>query len=398
MASMNIVVLAPDTPYPANRGGRADIWRRILAFKALGHRVYLIHLQETQAPLRPAAGDLAAMDAVVDGRFSFPIKRGLLRSVRQLLGMGRLPWHAATRVPSPSELAELLPKVQTFQPDLLWLEGPWFGWLTEELRRHGGIRVAYRSHNVEHLYLRGQARVASSVRNRLAWTLATVGLHRYEMWLMRNANHVFDISMDDLNFWRKQGICHNSWLPPLPDLAVRSWPIERYSADLLFVGNLKTPNNLQGLRWLLDEVMPTLRSWRPELKLTIVGSQASAAVQDELQRRSDVNLHQDVPDVAPYLLGARVLLNPVSIGSGVQLKTLDMLMTDTPIVTRAQGLRGLPPSCWDTVAVAEEPLAFATAVLEAHSNVQRKSIDRSELRKAFTHAGIAAALTHLEMS
>lgn len=398
MASMHIVVLAPDTPFPANRGGRADIWRRILAFKALGHRVYLIHLQEAAAPLCPTAADLAAMDAVVDGRFSFPIKRSLLRSARQLFGMRRLPWHAATRVPSPPELTDLLPKVDAFRPDLLWLEGPWFGWLAEELRQHCGAPIAYRSHNVEHLYLRGQARVASSLRNRLAWTLATVGLRRYETRLMSAAAHVFDISMDDLNFWRAQGIENNSWLPPLPDLAARTWPTERHSCDLLFVGNLKTPNNLQGLRWLLDEVMPELRIQRPDLKLTVVGSQASPAVQSELKRRADVDLHQDVPDVAPYLLGAGVLLNPVSVGSGVQLKTLDMLMTDAPIVTRAQGLRGLPQACWDTVVVAEEPSAFAAAVLAAHSASQRRSIDRSELRKAFTHAGVAEALAHLEAS
>jgi polysaccharide biosynthesis protein PslH len=52
-----------------------------------------------------------------------------------------------------------------------------------------------------------------------------------------------------------------------------------------------------------------------------------------------VELCADVPDPTIYLFGAKVLVNPVMTGSGVQVKMLDMLMTDAPIVTASQGTR-----------------------------------------------------------
>ena len=86
----------------------------------------------------------------------------------------------------------------------------------------------------------------------------------------------------------------------------------------------------------------------------------------------------DVPSVNPYLFGAKVLVNPVSIGSGVQLKMLDMLMTDVPIVTRSQGVRGLPPevvSQFDVVDATEE---FASAILR---RLEAPAIDAVERQR-----------------
>ena len=125
---MNICVFAPDLPYPPNRGGRADVWRRILALRALGHQVMLVCLVEPEGhPLAPAAADLAAVDAVVVQRFSFPMRRSVWRTLRQLAMAWRTPWHAATRVPSATEQRQLQAMLADFAPDLLWLDGPWFG-------------------------------------------------------------------------------------------------------------------------------------------------------------------------------------------------------------------------------------------------------------------------------
>jgi hypothetical protein len=61
---MNILVLAFDLPYPANRGGRADIWRRILSMRRLGHAVSLIAWQIPGSACTP--DDLATMAGTAD--------------------------------------------------------------------------------------------------------------------------------------------------------------------------------------------------------------------------------------------------------------------------------------------------------------------------------------------
>jgi hypothetical protein len=154
---MRIAVFAPDCPYPPDRGGRADVWRRLLALGGGGHELMLVHLYEPSGPLAPKPQDLAAMDARLARRFAFPIQRGRWRTVKQLAASPWLPWHAATRVPEGDTLAQLDGALQDFAPDLLLLEGPWFGEMVRRASRRLSVPYVYRSHNVEHRYLRGPA-------------------------------------------------------------------------------------------------------------------------------------------------------------------------------------------------------------------------------------------------
>src|SRR5687768_6180433 len=121
MSRLRIAVFSPDMPYPANRGGRADVWRRIVAFRKLGHEVMLVNLYEPAGPAAPSKAELAAVDAVVQARFSFPMVRGPWRTVRQLAMAWRTPWHAATRVPDAALRLRLNEALDRFAPDLLWL-------------------------------------------------------------------------------------------------------------------------------------------------------------------------------------------------------------------------------------------------------------------------------------
>jgi polysaccharide biosynthesis protein PslH len=214
-AQMRIVVFAPSLPYPPNRGGKADIWRRILAFRQLGHEVMLVCMLETKGREASTPADLVHVDAVVNSRFSFPIKRSRLATLKQLACSFFVPWHAATRVPNKAQLAALNPALDEFKPDFLWLDGPWFGVLGCAASARFGIPILYRSHNIEHRYILGQAAAAVKVRDQIAWTLACVGLKRFEARTMRRAVAAFDISVDDLQFWEASGMQHMHWLPPL---------------------------------------------------------------------------------------------------------------------------------------------------------------------------------------
>ncbi len=364
---LRLVVFAPDTPYPAFRGGRADIWRRILAFRALGHEVMLVHLFESTGPLAPSAADLTAMDRVVSARFGFPMQRGWRKTLRQLMGLWHTPWHAATRVPQGETALRLRQAVMGFAPNLMWLDGPWFGPAVEDLADALDQPFAYRSHNVEHQYLWGQAAAAVRFRDRWAWRLACFGVQRLERRLMDSACAVFDISKDDLAFWQTQGVKRLHWLPPLPELAVVPFAGEVVPAQVLFMGNLSTPNNVRGVEFMVEQVWPLVLAVCPAAKLTVVGSNPTAHVAACIARAPAVELRQNVAEPAAHLLGAQVLVNPVMTGSGVQLKMLDMLMTQARVVTTSQGLRGLPEEARSTVVVADGAQAFASAVCEALS-------------------------------
>ncbi|RGE16227.1 glycosyltransferase [Leucobacter sp. wl10] len=389
---MRILVCAAYVPYPPRGGGRADIWRRIEALTRLGHSVMLLHQYDTVGPLAPTSADFEQMDRVLASRYSYRIRRGRLRTLRQLLGMARLPWHAAKAVLSGGDGEAALEAIRRFEPELVWLDGPWPGEVARRAAERWRIPLVYRSHNVEHEYLRRQAAASPSIRNRIAWRLAGVGVKRYEMGLMREADHVADISLADLEYWRAQGISSISWLPPLPELALTSRPARTVSSDILFVGGLSLPNNVTGVRWLIGDVLPLLHRARPELTLTVVGSSPRGPLRAELEAHPAVRSYFDVPSVNPYLFGARVLVNPVSVGSGVQLKMLDMLMTDAPIVARGQGVRGLPDDFAALCDVADTAAGFAESILARLDDPRVDLAARGRVRRRFEVAAVGDCL------
>jgi hypothetical protein len=375
---MRILVCAWDFPYPPRGGGRADIWRRIEAFLSLGHEVMLINLYDPDGPRVPTVEALAHVDSVLAGRYSFAIRRSRGRTVTQLLNMGRIPWHVATRVPDPQQRTEIEAAVRGFAPDVTWLDGPWFGELGLHLREQLGVPIVYRSHNVEHVYLQRQAGAARRRRDRIGWRVACVGLERYQLKLMAAASVVFDISLQDLDWWRARGVTTNRWLPPLPELAVSAPSPERVRTDILFVGGLRTPNNVQGVRWLVERVLPLVRAQRPDVVVGVVGAYPAPDLKAELEDVPGVRTYYDVPDTSPY-----------------QLKMLDMLMTDAPIVTRSQGLAGLPDDWAEHVDLADTEGDFAAALLR---NLEEPTVDlqaRAAMRRQFDVDAIRGALAQI---
>lgn len=352
----------------------------------------LLSLHEPEGASAPTDTDWGEIDRVVSMRYSFPIKRGVGRTIRQLIHARSLPWHAATRVPNHQEWEEIDRRVSSFQPGLVWLDGPWFGEVAKHVARTQGIPILYRSHNIEFQYLRGQASAAKSWRNQLAWRVACIGLEGYELNLMRQARAVFDISVDDLQYWRSRGVRHGTWLPPLAHLALSAENGPTIHSDVLFVGNLRTPNNALGVSWLVNEILPLLRKARPSLRLRIVGSSPLPEIRKLLGSQDAIDVAFDVEDVAPYLFGARVLVNPVSVGSGVQVKMLDMLATDAPIVTRRQGVRGLPPECCSLFRVADDVSSFATEIVRAFDDPSFDMVHRASMRRTFSTHALNAAL------
>lgn len=389
---MKIAVFSPDVPYPPNSGGKADIWRRILAFRHLGHEVMLINLHEPSGPDAPSPLSLSHVDSVVKCRYSFPIKRGPMITMRQLLNCWKVPWHAANRVPDAAEMQELSSTISKFHPDVLWLDGPWFGVAGSVLAKQLNVPMLYRSHNIEHQYLMSQARAAVSFRDRVAWTLVCVGLKRFEIDVMRQCIAVFDISVDDLKYWEEAGLKHLHWLPPLPELAFMASPVDAIPGDVVFLGNLGTPNNVRGVEWLVTEVWPRVRAKLPDTRCRIVGSHPTPVVSRLLANAVGIELSANVPDPTPYLFGAKVLVNPVSTGSGVQVKMLDMLMTDAPIVTSSQGARGLPHEIRQLFRIADDPDRFAQAIVEELTSPKVDVTARATAREMFSVPAIGHAL------
>lgn len=106
---------------------------------------------------------------------------------------------------------------------------------------------------------------------------------------------------------------------------------------LLFVGALDYGPNVVAVQRLVHEVMPAVLRSRPDALLQVVGRGAGRV----RECRPWLQVHADVPDVAPFLAGASACVVPLTSGGGTRLKILEALAAGVPVVSTAVGAEGL---------------------------------------------------------
>lgn len=366
---MKLAYFSTQMPYPPNHGGRVDDWRRLCALKAAGARIHLVTWCSDRPGERPEPEHLAALHEVAEVVHVWPIRRTLAERLTRLSRLPFWPSHVASRIPSRQQWAELVSSLQTFGPDAVWQDGLYPYVAAQRAAQLLRLRRFYRSHNIEHLYMARQVAKATSLRDKWAWGLNLPNLKRVERLAIGGAAAFFDISTDDLAFWAGEGFQHGYWLPPLiaPEFAARlSAPVATPAAfDVGYLGNLNAPNNVEGVLWFVEQVVPRLVAERPGLKVLIAGSQPLDKVRQALARVPQVTLLENAPDAVAVLRDARVLVNPVFSGSGVNVKSVEMLFAPAQLVSAPQGVAGLPEHVQRCFAVAETADSFAHAVLAA---------------------------------
>ncbi len=367
------------------------MWRRLVAMEKLGVQIQLISWDYgALAPDRATA-----IDNVVADHQYIPLDRTVIFRARHSLGLLRYPWFASIRWPGPM-LPLITQSVKDFRPDLLFLEG-WHGALLAfHLCDTLKLPLYYRSQNIEYKYIRAQYKHATTLRSRLVTYIAGINLQSLEYKIMDKAARVYDISVDDMEFWKAHGYRHIEYLPPLfsTEFAkITASPSGVY--DLVFLGNLHAQNNISGVTWLLEEVMPIVWRERSSTTLLIAGSNPNLQFCEYINSIDNVKLLVNPPDANEVLAQGVIALNPVATAGGVQIKNIDMLLSGRPIITRHTGVSGLPADVRKYFTVADTPSEFASGILDVLSNPPL-ACDRKMLNSYFGADKVKSLLLSME--
>lgn len=372
---MRLLSIPIDLPCPSNTGGRIDVWRRLRALRQAGATIALLSWYDARREGAPSPVVLDELRSVVSELSYAPIKRDTPELLQRLMHLGRLPSHVASRWVSIDRPA-VLAWAKAFAPDAVLLDGLYGGQVAMWLSQALGVPLIYRSHNIEHQYMRKQLALQTRFKSRLGLQANLLGLEAFERAVMREAQAVLDISVDDMAWWQQQGISHVQWLPTSVDtqFVQRLAEPTRQDIDLLYFGNLNTPNNVDAVKWLLHEVLPQIGV--PALRVALAGSRPSPEVRAWAAAMPGLTLLESPADMAAVIRRARVLINPVRQSSGVNLKSVEMLFSNAALVSTAAGVQGLPQhvkACFKQAETAQELAGLVKAALSgAAPDLQRR--------------------------
>ncbi|MBW1744559.1 MAG: glycosyltransferase family 4 protein, partial [Deltaproteobacteria bacterium] len=151
------------------------------------------------------------------------------------------------------------------------------------------------------------------------------------------------------------------------------------------------PPNLQALAWFLEKAWPTITRERPRAVFLVYGRMAEAAPDSSAIRR--VGFVHDLEEAYRF---ARVMINPIQLGTGLKVKTVEALCYGKALVTTSCGADGLEEGAGSAFIMEDDPAAFGHAVVRLLGDDEaRQQLEDSALQFARDHFSTKTAFAEL---
>ena len=109
---------------------------------------------------------------------------------------------------------------------------------------------------------------------------------------------------------------------------------------IIFVGQMSFGPNVEGLRWFLSLVWPSLRQLVAGIKLLVVGRQADYETLP-FACCAGVDIVGEVEETASWFFSAMLSIAPLRFGLGTRIKIIESLACGRPVVSTKIGAEGL---------------------------------------------------------
>ena len=205
----------------------------------------------------------------------------------------------------------------------------------------------------------------------------------------RRADHCIAVAREDADSMRahvKADRVHclpNGVDTPRPPTRAMSDEDGTLPSRALFVGNYQWAPSRDAAAYIMEELWPQVRAWKPDAEIVLAG----AGLDAELRQRA-----RDAPGVAalgPYggfhdLIGPdTVFVSPLRYGGGNKMKIVEALAAGLPIVATSTSSRGFSDEVRRAIAICDTSDSFAlTTALVLEAPTVRANLSRRATRAA----------------
>lgn len=379
---MKILQLCHKFPWPLKDGAAIASTYMAKAFAELGNEVTLLSMNTSKHWFD--TGDLphdfdhyAAIQTVyVDNH---------IRPLPALLNLFSKKSYHVERFENADFARALEAMLQSHRFDVVQLESLYLTPYIPVIRKHSGVQVVLRAHNVEHEIWE---RVAENSNPLKKWYLQeiTPRLRQYEVEHLNEYDLVAGISARDVEQFRALGLRKPAVVAPI-GLDCRDYTAD-YSSysrplSLSFIGSLDWMPNQEGLKWFLDEVWtPALAPAFPELTFHIAGRTAPRWLRQlDLER---VHFHGEVVSSPDFLNQHSVMVVPLRSGGGMRAKILEGMAVGKVVLSTTVGMEGINARHGKECLLADTPEEFLTAIRWCYGQKARLE-DLGRKAQAFCH-------------
>lgn len=132
--------------------------------------------------------------------------------------------------------------------------------------------------------------------------------------------------------------------------------------DLLFMGNMAYPPNVESSAFLVNQILPLVRKQRPETTVLLAG--ATPAPEVKALAGNGVTVTGWLDDVRDAFAESRLMIAPMLISVGLQNKILQAMAMKIPVVSSKLANNAIRAEENTAVRVAVNPQEYADHILD----------------------------------
>jgi len=270
-------------------------------------------------------------------------------------------------------------QIESFQPDVVWLDND-FLWPLALLARQRGIPVIFRSQNFEPDHMIDES--GATLFNYLRYLGKYVG----ELTALQLGTVLVAITPVEQAKYRRLAPRAKIELLPLRGLPRHLRSLRRVSSrqplNVFYWGSTyNVSHNRAALNFVVRQIAPKLRIAAPHaFCLHVFGGKAPPDLRQDAA--ADLIFHGFVPDLENALDNMDIALVPSLYGCGMQQKVFEPLCRGFPTVTSRRALAGYPFEIGRDVLLARSADDFVACLLELRDAQGRTELAANASRRA----------------
>lgn len=337
-----VLVVSSDFPYPPNHGGRKDVWEKILALKDSGHSIDLIATVNEI----PAKKDLKIVSSIVENT-------KILKRKKELKSFLSLD-------PMQLKSREDLKKVSLNKEyDYVILEGDYVLPILENQNING--EIIFRMHNDEKKYFLQLMKSEKSLLKKFYYFTESIKFKRISHNIISHLETIWFISKDEMDVFNSKNRNFNGYFVP-PHVNPNNIYFDNLvNRKVLFIGSLFMVNNVEGVKWYLQNIHDDISNEFYDYELHIAGNSKGTSLswlKEEISKRKyadNIFIYDSPENLNDLYSKCSIFINPMRHGAGLKLKTVEALQNGLAVVSTSVGAEGTGLKHKEHILVSDKP-------------------------------------------
>ena len=132
--------------------------------------------------------------------------------------------------------------------------------------------------------------------------------------------------------------------------------------DLVFIGNMGYPPNVNASEYLVKEILPVLQQSKPNIKVVLAGATPHPSVL--ALKSKNVHVTGWVEDIRECYAKAKIFIAPMQIGTGLQNKLLEAMAMKIPSITSPLANFALEAQDGKEILVGNSPKEYTDLIIQ----------------------------------